>query len=187
MIRAAWDLMTGNLWRAGAIGAGALAAGLAIALLLANARIDVEVAKRKAAAADLHAAALQMQKFAADVRAASAVATAAALQNARDVEAAQAAVSEGVARNVQDRLGSIDARVDGLRRQIAGNGGRGAEAADMPGPADPAGRAYAAAADAGLLAVDPATLGECQRNTERLLGWQDWYRDVAALPRTPVP
>jgi hypothetical protein len=97
---------------------------------------------------------------------------------ARAIEQAQAAVSAGVGKDVQDRLDRIGAGVDRLRRQAA----EGAAApAYLPGAAHPAGAADRAAEGDGLLRIDPAIIGECQRNTEIALGWQRWYADVTAV------
>lgn len=97
---------------------------------------------------------------------------------ARAIEQAQAAVSAGVGKDVQDRLDGIGAGVDRLRRQIAAGA---AAPAYLPGTADPARAADRPAEGDGLLRVDPAVLGECQRNTEVALGWQAWWAGVSAV------
>lgn len=97
---------------------------------------------------------------------------------ARAIEQAQAAVSAGVGKDVQDRLDGIGAGVDRLRRQIAE--GRAAPAY-LPGTADPARAADRPAEGDRLLRIDPAILGECQRNTEIALGWQRWWAGVSAI------
>lgn len=100
---------------------------------------------------------------------------------ARAVEQAQAAVSAGVGKDVQDRLDRIGAGVDRVRRQIAAGA---AGPAYLPGTPQPAAPADGAAEGDGLLRIDPAIIGECQRNTEVALGWQQWWKSMeATAPR----
>lgn len=100
---------------------------------------------------------------------------------ARAIEQAQTAVSAGVGKDVQDSLDRIGAGVERLRRQAAAGA---AGSAHLPGAAHPAGAADGPAAGDGLLRVDPAVIGECQRNTEIAVGWQRWWKSIeATAPR----
>jgi hypothetical protein len=161
MLTSILAFLSANPWRAAAI-ALALAIGVqAVRLELTQRSLAAETEGRRADA-EQH-------------RREIAEAVAGHTATARAIEQAQAAVSIGVGKDVQNRLDRIGAGVDRLRRQAA----KGHSApAYLPGTADPARAADGPADGDGLLRVDPAVIGECQRNTEIALGWQMWWRGV---------
>lgn len=163
-LKTGWALVTADPWRAAAI-ALVLAIGVqAVRLELSQRSLAAEVEGRRADA-EQH-------------RREIAEAVAGHTATARAIEQAQAAVSAGVGKDVQDRLDGIGAGVDRLRRQIAAGG---AAPAYLPGTADTSRPADGPAEGDGLLRIDPAIIGECQRNTEIALGWQRWHAGVAAI------
>jgi hypothetical protein len=163
-LKAGWALITANPWRAAAVALVLAISVQAVRLELAQRSLSAEKEGRRADA-EQH-------------RREIAEAVAGHTATARAIEQAQAAVSAGVGQDVQDRLDGIGAGVDRLRRQLAA---AGAAPAYLPGAAHPARAADGPAEGDGLLRVDPAIIGECQRNTEIALGWQMWWQDMKEL------
>ena len=161
VLKATGLFIRANPWRVGALALLPLAAWLAIDLNVTEARLHAEKQGRRADAE-------QHQKEIAE-------AVAGHTATARAIEQAQAAVSIGVGKDVSDRLDRIGAGVDRLRRQAAE--GHSAPAY-LPGTADATLRTDRAVEGDGLLRVDPDVIGECQRNTEIALGWQQWWRGI---------
>lgn len=176
--------LTGNLWRAGAIGAGALSAGLLVTVLLQRAEIAVHVGARNTAAQALRTAAGALETTAERIRTAQAEATTVALDNALKVERRDAAVSRKVETHVQDRLGGIAARLDGLRAEAANRAPAGGS---RPACVPTAGGAIhcpdGALASDGVL-VSPEVLGAAQHAAEVALGWQMWWRELQEADAT---
>jgi hypothetical protein len=160
-LKAAGLFIRANPWRAAAIALMLSIAVQAVRLELTQRSLTAERESRRADRTAFEAA--------------TAEAIAGHTATARAVEQAQAAVSAGVSQDVQNRLDRIGAGVERLRREAASGA---AGAAYLPGAAHPAAPTDSAAASDGLLRVDPAVIGECQRNTEIALGWQMWWRGV---------
>ena len=163
-LKAGWALVTANPWRAAAI-------ALALAIGVQGVRLELTQRSLSAEKEGRRADAEQHRREIAE-------AVAGHTATARAIEQAQAAVSAGVGQDVQNRLDRIGAGVDRLRRQIAAGA---AAPAYLPGTADAPGAADRAVEGDGLLRIDPAVLGECQRNTEIALGWQMWWQDMQDL------
>jgi hypothetical protein len=163
-LKAGWALITANPWRAAAVALVLAISVQAVRLELAQRSLVAEREGRRADRTEFERA--------------TAEAIAGHTATARAVEQAQAAVSAGVSQDVQNRLDRIGAGVDRLRRQAAE--GHSAPAY-LPGTADATPRTDRAVEGDGLLRVDPAVIGECQRNTEIALGWQMWWQDMKEL------
>ena len=163
-LKAGWALITANPWRAAAVALVLAISVQAVRLELAQRSLVAEREGRRADRTEFERA--------------TAEAIAGHTATARAVEQAQAAVSAGVSQDVQNRLDRIGAGVDRLRRQAAE--GHSAPAY-LPGTADATPRTDRAVEGDGLLRVDPAVIGECQRNTEIALGWQQWWQDIKEL------
>jgi hypothetical protein len=169
----------GNWWRAGAIATGAACAALFAIVLFQRAEIASHVGARNTAAQALLAAQGALETTAARIRAASAEATATALDNALTVERREAAVSRKVETHVQDRLGGIAARLDGLRKAAADRApAGGARPACVPTPAGAIACPDGAIASDGVL-VSPEVLAAAQHAAEVALGWQMWWRELS--------
>lgn len=113
------------------------------------------------------------------------------IQQNTKTEAAQAAVSAEVSHEVESRLGAVRRHYSGaavrVRKQPAA-----VRSGPVPGHADGAGGADAAAADvgsasaggAGLRAESYESLAErCAVTTVIALGWQDWWSGVEGVTR----
>lgn len=148
-----------------------------VALALGTQTVRLRLASAELVAADAALTAEKQARRADQEQHAREIAEAVAghTATARAIEQAQSAVSAGVGKDVQVRLDGIGAGVERLRRQIAAGS---AAPAYLPGTADPAASADSAAEGDGLLRIDPAILGECQRNTEVALGWQRWWKAI---------
>jgi hypothetical protein len=163
-LKAGWALITANPWRAAAV---------ALVLAISVQAVRLELTQRSLAA-ETEGRRADAEQHRREISEAVAGHTA----TARAIEQAQAAVSAGVGKDVQNRLDRIGAGVDRLRRQAAE--GHSAPAY-LPGTADATPRTDRAVEGDGLLRVDPAVIGECQRNTEIALGWQQWWQDMKEL------
>ena len=172
--------LTGNLWRAGALGAGAVAAVLGVTVLLQRAEIATHVGARNTAAQALRTAAAALDTTAERIRSATAQAEAAALTNALTIERRDAAVARKVETHVSSRLGGIAAAVDRLRAEGADRAPEGgARPACVPSPAGAIHCHDGAIASDGVL-VSPEVLGAAQHAAEVALGWQMWWRELQA-------
>ena len=128
--------------------------------------------------AALLVAAGALETTAARIRAAQAEATAAALDNALSVERRDAAVARKVETHVQDRLGGIAARLDGLREAAAATAPAGGpRPACVPQPGGTIECPAGAVASDGIL-VSPDVLAAAQHAAEVALGWQMWWREL---------
>lgn len=172
--------LTGNLWRAGALGAGAVAAALGVTVLLQRAQIAAHVGARATAAQALRTAAGALETTAARIRAATAQAEADALASALAIERRDAATARKVETHVATRLGGIAAAVDRLRAEGADRTpDGGARPACVPTPAGAIHCPAGAVASDGVL-VSPEVLGAAQHAAEIALGWQLWWRELQA-------
>ena len=168
----------GNWWRTGAIATGAACAALISVVLIQRTEIARHVGARNTAAQALLVASAALDTTAARIRTASAQATAAALENALTVERREAAVSRKVETHVQDRLGGIAARLDGLRKAAADRAPvGGARPACVPTPAGTIECPDGAIASDGIL-VSPEVLAAAQHAAEVARGWQMWWREL---------
>lgn len=109
--------------------------------------------------------------------------------HARAVEQQQSAITERVRNDLQVQLADAHAAVDayarrnaGLLREraAAGAGEGGGGAADMSSAADAAGGADA---EASYTVVPVGDLHICSDALTGLKGWQDWWREQAAVLR----
>lgn len=149
-----------------------------IALLAGLLVLDAE--KLKARNASLIACHAQSAQFQADVKAKTAEAQAADAANKARVETAQSTITETHDADLEKELAA--ARADAaayaqrLRQQSqAGAGGGGSPS--VPQPAEPAGSADGTGQTPELDAT------ACAEAVTKAQGWQDWWKDMAAVPR----
>lgn len=154
------------------------AVALVIAALLTVVVIDAE--KLKARDASLVACQAQKDQLAADVKAKTAEAQAADAANKARVETAQSTITETHDADLEKQLAA--ARADAaayaqrLRQQSQAGAGGGGSPSVSSAP-EPAGSADGAGQTAELDAT------ACAEAVTKAQGWQDWWKDVASVPR----
>jgi hypothetical protein len=93
--------------------------------------------------------------------------------------AADRATAERVERELEKRLADADLRGRDLARRLSDAARAGAGRGAVPAAPGAAGPADDAGGDAGRDAALAGVFAACERDAERLTGWQQWWAEVA--------